>query len=66
MATFFQIFPKPLITKDQIKLLSFDNVPSGYYKTNFDINLKSKLIFENEVQKYCYMWKETGEYSKKV
>ena len=26
---------------------------------NFD------LKFENEVEKYCYMWKETGEYAKK-
>ena len=37
MATFFQILPKPLITKDQIKLLFYDNIPSGRYKTNFDI-----------------------------
>ena len=37
MATFFQILPKPLITRDQIKLLFYDNIPSGKYKTNFDI-----------------------------
>ena len=37
MATFFQIFPKPLITKDQIKLLYYDNIPSGQHKTNLDI-----------------------------
>ena len=24
-----------------------------------------ELKFENEVEKYCYMWKETGEYAKK-
>merc|ERR1712078_756527 len=34
IATFFQILPKPLITKDQIKLLFYDNIPSGKYKTN--------------------------------
>ena len=65
IATFFQILPKPLITKDQIKLLFYDNIPSGKYKTNFDINKNFNLRFENEVEKYCYMWKEAGEYAKK-
>ena len=65
MATFFQILPKPLITKDQIKLLFYDNIPSGKYKTNVDINKNFNLRFENEVEKYCYMWKEAGEYAKK-
>ena len=65
MATFLQILPKPLITKDQIKLLYHDNIPSGKYKTNFNIGKNFRLKFENEVEKYCYMWKETGEYAKK-
>ena len=66
IATFFQLLPKPLITKDQIKLLNFDNIATGQNITNIDINLKSDLIFEKEVEKYCYMWKDTGEYSKKI
>ena len=65
MATFLQILPKPLITKDQIKLLFYDNIPSGNYKTNIDIGWKFNLNFDNEVEKYCHMWKETGEYAKK-
>ena len=65
MAFFFQLLPKPLITKDQIKLLFYDNVPSGKYKTNFDIGKKFDLNFEKEVEKYCYMWKQSGEYSRK-
>ena len=65
IATFFQILPKPLITRDQIKLLFYDNIPSGKYETNFDINKNFILKFEEEVEKYCYMWKETGEYAKK-
>ena len=65
MATFFQLLPKPLITKDQIKLLFYDNIPSGNHKTNFDIGKNFGLRFEDEVEKYCYMWKEAGEYSKK-
>ena len=65
MATFFQLLPKPLLTKDQLKLLFFDNLPSGKYKTNFDIGKNFELKFENEVEKYCYMWKQSGEYSRK-
>ena len=65
MAFFFQLLPKPLLTKDQIKLLFYDNVPSGRYKTNFDIGKKFELSFEKEVEKYCYMWKQSGEYSRK-
>ena len=64
-AYFFQIFPKPLLTQDQLKLLRYDNIPSGRYKTNFEINLPSKRSFSNEVKKYCYMWKEGGQFSTK-
>tara|TARA_Y100000591_G_scaffold327698_1_gene352700 strand:+ start:588 stop:1559 length:972 start_codon:yes stop_codon:yes gene_type:complete len=55
--------PKPLLTRDQLKLLRYDNVVSGKYKTNFDIGSPSKLRFEDEVKKYCYMWKEGGQFS---
>ena len=62
-ANFFQLLPKPLITLDQIRLLNYDNVVSGKYQTNFDIGVPSKCIFEEEVKKYCYMWKEGGQFS---
>ena len=58
-----EILPKPLITRDQLVLLKYDNVPSGKYKTNFDIGVPSKKYFEDEVKKYCYMWKDGGQYS---
>jgi len=64
-AAFFQLFPKPLLTIDQLRLLKYDNVPSGKYKTNFDINIPSTCKFNLEVSKYCYMWKESGQFSKK-
>jgi len=64
-AIFFNFFSKPLITSDQLKLLKYDNVLSKKLKSNIDINYNCKLKFENEVEKYCYMWKEYGEYSKK-
>ena len=64
-AVFFQLFPKPLLTIDQLNLLKYDNVSSGKYKTNFDINIPSLHKFNLEVAKYCYMWKESGQFSKK-
>ena len=38
--------PNPLITLDQINLLKYDNIPSGKYKTNFDLDIKANKIFE--------------------
>ena len=62
-AKFFQLFPKPLLTEDQLTLLKYDNIKSGNYKTNFDIGCPAKCFFEKEVQKYCYMWREGGKFS---
>ena len=63
-AKFFQLLPKPLLTEDQLRLLKYDNIPSGKYKTNSDIGLPSKLYFKDEVKKYSYMWRDGGEFSK--
>ena len=63
-AKFFQILPNPLLTEDQLRLLKYDNVSSGKYKTNFDVGVPSKRIFDNEVKKYSYMWREGGQFSK--
>jgi len=64
-AHFFEFLPKPLITNDQLKLLKYDNILSGKYKSNYDLDLKCTSRFEDEVNKYSYMWKNEGEYSKK-
>ena len=63
-AKFFQLLPKPLLTVDQLRLLKYDNIVSGKYKTNFDLGIPSKLFFNDEVKKYSYMWKEGGQFSK--
>ena len=63
MCFFTELFPKPLITKDQLKLLRYNNIPSGKFKTNFDLNLPSYANFDLEVEKYCQMWKEAGQFS---
>ena len=62
-ARLFEIMPKPLITRDQLKLLKYDNISSGKYKTNTDIGVPSLRYFDKEVSKYCYMWRDGGQFS---
>jgi len=64
-ANLFQLFPKPLLTVDQLKLLKYDNILSKKYQTNLDIGVPSTRVFEQEVEKYCYMWREGGKFSTK-
>ena len=62
-ARIFEIMPKPLLTRDQLILLKYNNIPSGKYKSNSDIGSPSKRYFNDEVKKYCYMWREGGQFS---
>ena len=62
-AKFFQLLPNPLLTEDQLRLLKYDNILSEKYTSNNQIGLPSKRYFKNEVKKYCYMWKDGGQYS---
>ncbi|MDC1181333.1 complex I NDUFA9 subunit family protein [Candidatus Pelagibacter sp.] len=62
-ATLFEILPNPLLTRDQLKLLKYDNIKSGKYKTNSDIGIPSVRFFNQEVKKYSYMWREGGQFS---
>ena len=62
-AKIFQLFPTPILTEDQLRLLKYDNVLSGKYKSNFEIGIPSKRYFNDEVKKYSYMWREGGQFS---
>ena len=62
-ASFFQMMPKPILTRDQLRLLKYDNVLSGKYKSNFEIGVPSTRYFDVEIKKYCYMWREGGQFS---
>ena len=64
-AQLFQLFSKPLLTVDQLILLKYDNIRSNKYQTNSDIGVPSTRIFDQEVEKYCYMWREGGKFSTK-
>ena len=64
-AKILQLLPNPLLTEDQLKLLKYDNIKSGLYKTNFDLGLEANKTFKTEVDKYSYNWKTGGQYSRK-
>ena len=62
-ARLFEFLPNPLLTRDQLRLLKYDNIPSGKYKKNSDIGIPSVRFFDKEVKKYCYMWRDGGKFS---
>ena len=62
-ARLFEILPKPLLTRDQLRLLKYDNVLTGKYKSNSEIGVPSVRYFDEEVKKYCYMWRDGGQFS---
>jgi uncharacterized protein YbjT (DUF2867 family) len=62
-AKIFQLLPNPILTEDQLRLLKYDNVLSGKYKSNSDIGVPGKKYFNEEVKKYSYMWREGGQFS---
>jgi uncharacterized protein YbjT (DUF2867 family) len=62
-AKIFQLLPNPILTEDQLRLLKYDNVLSGKYKSNSDIGVPSKKYFNEEVKKYAYMWRDGGQFS---
>ncbi len=63
-AKIIEIMPNPLITVDQIKLLKHDSIPTGQYKTNFEIGLSANRIFDEEIEKYSFNWRSGGQFSK--
>ena len=62
-ARFFEIMPNPILTRDQLRLLKYNNIPSGKYKTNFDVGTPSLRYFDEEIKKYSYMWRDGGQFS---
>ena len=48
-ARIFQLMPKPLLTMDQLRLLRYDNIASGKYKTNFDLKMDANKKFDDEI-----------------
>jgi len=57
--------PKPLFTMDQLKLLKYDNIVSGKYKTNLDFKMEANKKFDIEINQYSFNWTSGGQFSKK-
>ena len=49
-ASLFEIMPNPILTRDQLRLLKYDNILSGKYKSNFEMGIPSIRYFDNEVK----------------
>ena len=62
-ASLFELMPNPIFTRDQLRLLKYNNISSGKYKNNFDIGSPSLRYFDKEVKKYSYMWRDGGQFS---
>ena len=62
-ARLFEMLPTPPLTRDQLRLLKYDNVLTGKYKSNSEIGVPSVRYFDEEVKKYCYMWRDGGQFS---
>ena len=52
-AKILQLFPSPLLTEDQLRLLKYDNCESGIYKNNFDLGYNSSIIWANKWAEEC-------------
>ena len=62
-AKLLQLLPNPLLTEDQLKLLKYDNIKSGLYKTNFDLGFETIKKFDDEINKYSYNWRSGGQFA---
>ena len=62
-AKILQLLPNPLLTEDQLKLLKYDNISSGLYKTNFDLGFNTEKKFDDEIKKYSYNWRTGGQFA---
>ena len=63
-AKILQLFPSPLLTEDQLRLLKYDNCVSNKYKNNFDLGFKATKKFDIEIEKYSYNWRTGGQFAK--
>ena len=62
-AKILQLFPNPLLTEDQLRLLKYDNILSGVHKSNLEMGFQAKKLFRDEIVKYSYNWKTGGQFA---
>tara|TARA_B100001245_G_scaffold226595_1_gene202210 strand:- start:10 stop:963 length:954 start_codon:yes stop_codon:yes gene_type:complete len=62
-ARFFELFPKPLLTVDQLKLLEYPNIITGKYMTINDLDIKFLSTLESEISNYSSLYKSGGQFA---
>jgi len=60
-AKIFQLFPKPLLTPDQVEMLKYNNIVTGKYPTLRDLNINSMTI-NSMLPKYIYRFRTGGQF----
>ena len=58
---FLQMFPKPILTTDQVELLKYDNIASGQYPNLNDLGIKGKTI-NSILPQYIYRFRNYGQF----
>ena len=61
-AKFFQLFPKPLLTEDQVLMLEKDNIETGKYETIKSLNIKPSKV-ETILPNYIYRFRKHGQFA---
>ena len=60
-AKILQLFPKPLLTTDQVEMLKYDNVVSNNYPTIKDLKINPKTI-ESVLPSYIWRFRKGGQF----
>ena len=61
-AKFFQLFPRPLLTEDQVLMLKQDNIETGKYLTVKDLNIRPSKL-EDILPSYIYRFRKNGQFA---
>jgi len=58
---FLEMLPKPILTRDQVELLKYDNIPTGHYPNLKDLGVKGETI-NSILPKYIYRFRNYGQF----
>ena len=58
---FLEMLPKPILTRDQVELLKYDNIPTGQYPNLKDLGVKGETI-NSILPQYIYRFRNYGQF----
>jgi NADH dehydrogenase len=62
-AKILQLFPKPLLTTDQVEMLKYDNIVTNKYPTLKDLKITPETI-ESVLPNYIWRFRKGGQFAK--